>query len=217
VKNWVLLGASRGLGLSFLQKAASENIQIHNFSRKAAPAIGPVENHAFDFSNEDQWEELSKQIQTLAPEKILYFAGGGPFGNYQSKNWKDHQWAWRVSFEFPAFLLHRCFRNPAGLQQFVVIGSAIAESHADPQASSYSSAKHALKGLVTSIQAEQKTAFDLRLFSPGYMDTELLPANAWPRQHAGLVKSPAEMAEMLWAWIHNADDANKHFVLQSSP
>ncbi|MGZ5280507.1 MAG: SDR family NAD(P)-dependent oxidoreductase, partial [Pseudobdellovibrionaceae bacterium] len=202
MKNWVLLGASRGFGLSFLQKAASENILIHNFSRKPAEAIGSVENHAFDFSNEERWEELSKQIQALAPERIFYFAGGGPFGNYQAKNWKDHQWALRVTFELPAFLLHQCLRNPKELKQFVVIGSSVAESYADPQASSYSSAKHAIKGLVTSVQAEQKAAFDLRLFSPGYMDTELLPANAWPRQQAGLVKSPAEMAEMLWAWIH---------------
>jgi short-subunit dehydrogenase len=217
VKNWVLLGASRGLGQSFLKKAVSEQVSVHNFSRKPAMESSLVRSHAFDFAEELQWEKLFQKIQDLAPERVFYFAGGGPFGLYQSKNWKDHQWALRVSFECPAFLLHSFLRQPAALRQFVVIGSAIAESHADPQAGSYSSAKHAMKGLITSVQSEQKTPFDLRLFSPGYIDTGLLPANAWPRQQVGLVKSPAEVAEMLWAWIHNADDVNKHFVLQSLP
>jgi len=217
VKNWVLLGASRGLGHSFLQKAVSEDISVHNFSRKPAMESKLVTSHAFDFTDEAKWDDLVQEIQELAPERIFYFAAGGPFGLYQSKNWKDHQWAMRVSFECPAFLLHSFLRQPAALKQFVVIGSSIAESQADPQAGSYSSAKHAIKGLITSIQSEQKTPFDLRLFSPGYIDTNLLPVNAWPRQQVGLVKSPGEVAEMLWAWIHNADDVNKHFVLQSLP
>ncbi len=217
MKTWVLLGASRGLGHCFLQKARAENIQIHNFSRRAPLDSEGVQTHVADFSNSEEWEILARRIRELAPERIFYFAGGGPFGDFQNKNWKDHQWGWRVSFECPAFLLHSYLRTPDDLRQFVVVGSSIAESNPDPRASSYSSAKHALKGLITSVQAEQKSVLDLRLFSPGYMDTAMLPANAWPRQQAGLVKSPAEVAEMLWAWIHNADDVNKHFVLQSSP
>ena len=218
-ETWILLGASRGLGRQFLQKAlASSNLpRIFTFSRKFESLPDAVEFESSDFSREENWLSLLEKIRSLRPTRIFYFAGGGPFGLFQEKNWKDHKWSFRVSFEFPAFLLHQFLRDPQALQQFVVIGSSIAESEADSRASSYCAAKHALRGLITSIQKEQKPGFDLRLFSPGYMDTDLLPANAWPRQQAGWVKSPNEVAEMLWASIHNADDANKHFVLRSFP
>lgn len=217
MKTWVLLGASRGLGYGFLKKACATTLEVHNFSRRPPRDGSNVKTHAVDFSDPAGWDQLATQIRELKPERVIYFAGGGPFGDYQNKNWKDHQWAWRVTFECPAFLLHSFLKNPGSIKQFAVIGSSVAESHPDPRASSYSSAKHALKGLVSSVQAEGSSALDVRLFSPGYMDTEMLPAHAWPRQQPGLVKSPAEVAEMLWAWIHNADDVNKHFVLHSSP
>lgn len=216
-ENWIFLGASRGFGRSFLERSSSHpkppNIVL--FSRRPQAVSLGVEKKVADFSREETWETIRDQIELAAPTRIFYFAGGGPYGLYQAKDWKDHRWAFKVSFEFPALLVHHFLRTPRKLKQMILVGSAIAEENADPQAASYCAAKHALKGLVTSIQNEQKTAFDLRLFSPGYMNTELLPANAWPRQQAHLVKSPAEVAEMLWASIHNADDANKHFVLKS--
>ena len=132
MKNWVLLGASRGLGLSFLRKAAAEGVRVHCFSRKPAPASDLAQSYAFDFADESQWERLTETIQSLQPEKIFYFAGGGPYGEFQFKNWKDHQWAWRVTFACPAFLLHRFLREPLAVQQFVFIGSSDAESQPDP-------------------------------------------------------------------------------------
>jgi len=217
-ENWIFLGGSRGLGSRFLEKALahSQSPKVFLFSRKALTVSFPVEKITADFSQEESWPKIIQNISEAQPTRIFYFAGGGPYGLFQEKNWKDHRWALKVSFEFPAFVIHSFLKSPQNLKQFVVIGSSIAEESADPQAASYCAAKHALKGLITSIQKEQKTAFDLRLISPGYIDTELLPANAWPRQQVGLVKTPLEVAEMLWASIHNADDANKHFVLKSS-
>ena len=105
-------------------------------------------------------------------------AGGGPHGKFQSKEFKDHLWAYKLNLLFPAELIHWSLRN-LSLKQFVLVGSSVAESNADPLASSYSSAKHGLKGLVSSINAEG-CDFDLRLFSPPYMDTDLLPNNSQP-------------------------------------
>lgn len=217
MENWVLLGASRGLGRAFIEKVRKENssIQLSVFSRKKSDLPQDVQFIASDFSKKDQWEQLILEIRKINPQKIFYFAGGGPFGKTQDKKWSDHQWAFSVTFEFPAFLVHQFLQNSQSLQQLVVIGSAIAESQPDANASSYCAAKHALKGFVTSIFSEQKPPFDLRLFSPGYIDTNLLPAHAWPRQQTGLVFKPEEVADILWSTVHNAGDVNTHFVLKS--
>lgn len=222
MENWVLLGASRGLGRAFLDKAMTAQnqagegfLQLTVFSRKIDSIPPNVNSLQSDFSKFETWNHIFSQIQALRPDRIFYFAGGGPYGKAQEKKWIDHQWALKVSFEFPAYLLYQSLKNPQNLKQMVFVGSSIAESSADPFASSYCAAKHALKGFVTSIQKEQQTPFDLRLFSPSYIDTDLLPANAWPRQQVGLVSSPRQIAEILWSYVHNADDVNKHFVLKS--
>lgn len=216
-ETWILLGASRGLGRAFALKVGQQNpnVNLYCFSRKDPQIPGQAGFESFDFSKAENWEPLAEKILSLKARRIFYFAAGGPFGKYQDKEWKDHQWAWKVSFEFPAYLCHRILREPQGILQMVLVGSSVAESHPDPMAGSYSAAKHALLGLISSVQAE-KPAVDLRLFSPGYMDTALLPANAWPRQREAVVKSPEAVAETLWTWIHNADDEPKHFVLKSS-
>ena len=77
-----------------------------------------------------------------------------------------------------------------------LVGSAVAQDKPDPGASSYSSAKHGLKGLCESLQKESPKCA-IHLFSPGYMDTDLLPANAWPRQQ-GLVEDVNSVAKRLW-------------------
>jgi NAD(P)-dependent dehydrogenase (short-subunit alcohol dehydrogenase family) len=84
----------------------------------------------------------------------------------------------------------------------ILLGSAVAEASADPGAASYCAAKHALKGLIASLRAEIP-AWDLRLFSPGYMDTEMLPGNAAARRQG--VYSPARMARELWDWSLTPD------------
>jgi short-subunit dehydrogenase len=218
-ETWIFLGASRGFGRAFLEKTlvAAPTVQAVCLSRKTDQLPALVQGIQSDFSDEQNWASIISKIRELAPRRIFYFAGGGPYGRFQDKVWKAHRWSLKVTFEFPAFLLHELLLAPGSVEQMVFIGSSIAESYPDPQASSYCAGKHALRGLITSIQQEQLTSFDLRLWSPGYMDTSLLPANAWPRQQAGLVQSPGKVAEMLWASIHNADDVNKHFVLQSSP
>jgi short-subunit dehydrogenase len=213
-EKWILLGASRGLGECFYRLASERSSsELVRISRKSETSA--------DFSKSENFSEICQQICSLQADRIFYFAGGGPFGNFHEKAWKDHEWALNVNFQFPAFLLHQLLQKPDRLKQIVFVGSSIAEDKPDAKASMYSASKHALKGLITSIQSEmqvEKTeanSMDLRLFSPGYMDTSLLPQHAWPRQRAGLVVSPDKVAEMLWAWIHNADDVGTHFVLKS--
>lgn len=208
-EKWLLLGASRGLGRAFFEISTQENsnlgLQLLTASRRA-----PSELH-LDFTNSEKWAEYVEQFQKFSPTRIFYFAGGGPYGNYLQKNWKDHQWAFRLNFEFPAFLLNQTPKIQS-LKQITFVGSSIAESKPDPGAASYCAGKHALKGLVQSVQQELKdqNTLDLRLFSPGYMDTGMLPANAWPRQQADLVKAPKDIAMDLFKWVQAADDFGGH-------
>ena len=204
----LILGASRGLGLALKTQYQDRGHEVLGFSRTLAPGM--------DFTKSDNWEKVTEVLGAQRAARIIYCAGGGPHGLFANKNFSDHQWAFRLNFEFPAFLLHQILRKSdvwSGLGQICFVGSAVAES-ADPMASSYAAAKQALRGLIHSVHKEDHGALDIRLFSPGYMDTMLLPANAWPRQRAGLVKSPEETARALILWLENDQSANTHQVFE---
>lgn len=190
----LILGGSRGLGAALLEKLKSQVMDVKSISRKS--------ERKADFSKSETWPSVVQQIQELNPHRIIYCAAGGPYGNFAKFDWKDHQWALKVTFEFPAFLLHSLLREKSpNLQQVIVVGSSVAESAADPGAAAYCSAKHALRGLITSLQTET-LPFDLRLWSPGYMATDLLPQNSPPRLQ-GLAQNPENVAELMIQSISN--------------
>ncbi len=199
----VVFGASRGLGAAVVSLLQKQELLL--VSRKPPVALGARSQFAqFNLANVTEQTACVKAVRQFAPMRLIYSVAGGPFGSFGSKAWKDHEWAWEVSFRFPARLLHEVLAAPIpSLRQVVFVGSQIAEAQADPFAASYAAAKHALKGLVTSVQGE-KPALDVRLFSPGYMDTELLPKNAWPRQSPGLVQDPGAVARQLLEFINIA-------------
>lgn len=184
----LILGGSRGLGAALLTQLRELSVEAISISRKSETKA--------DFSKAETWDLIIAQIRELNPDRIIYAAAGGTYGPFQRYQWKDHQWALRVSFEFPAFLIHTLLRETLpSLKQFIVIGSSIAESKPDPGAAAYSAAKHALRGLITSLQAENPE-FDLRLLSPGYMVTDLLPANSPPRMD-GRAQDPNKVARLM--------------------
>lgn len=194
---WLLLGASRGLGRSFFDLLKDDpSNKIVSVSRKEFSCDQWLK---MDFSKVEEWPQFIKSLQDCKPTRLVYFAGGGPHGQFSSQKFKSHQWAFRVNFEFPAFLLHSILSHNADfnqLKQLCFIGSSIAENQPDPLASSYAAAKHALRGLVTSVQAELKLnpkILDLQLYSPGYMQTDLLPEGSWPRSQ-GLAQPPELVA-----------------------
>lgn len=193
VKNrFALLGSSRGLGWttyqllrqshpdsSFLlasrkivdrksQVAASTKLVVEDFS------VLPV-NHIF-----------FEKLKDFKPTVLFYFAGGGPYGFFEEKSWSSHLWSLNTTFLYPAQLLHSVLAHPwPELKQMVFIGSAVAEEKPDPMACSYSSAKHGLKGLIDSVNAEKKQrSFKISLFSPGYMQTDLIPKQSEAFQRA---------------------------------
>lgn len=191
MEKWCLLGASRGLGKAFAIKAAQKyksELFLHLSARTRSGlenVRGEVESFSSsceistcDFTKDDACSKFLTELQQWRPNRIFYFAGGGPYGFYEKKEWKDHLWSLRLNLLFPAQLLHSSM-NWEGVQQWVLVGSDVAESKPDPMASSYASGKHGLKGLVTSLQLESKR--DIRLYSPGYMDTDLLPPGALVR------------------------------------
>lgn len=209
----VILGASRGLGAELVKYigtlVATEGHQVMGFARKElALARLKAEVAGFDFRVADFASPTGQQsvLSYLAEEpvdRVICMAGGGPYGLFQEQAWKNHQWAWEVSFIFPARVAH-ALSLQARPPQLIFVGSAVAESAADPKAASYCAAKHALKGLFLSLRAEAPS-WDVRLFSPGYMDTDMLPANAAVR-HKG-VYAPAQVARDLWQWSTTSDES----------
>lgn len=155
--------------------------------------------------------ELVATLENFTPTHIYYFAGGGPFGKYHKKDFKDHEWAFDVNFKTPSWLIHWSLRR-GGVRQFVVVGSAIAESSGEANGGSYAASKQALLGLCQSIWLESEN-FDLRLFSPGYMDTDLLPPGSTPRKQGWELKKPEEMARLFWNWVRDPK-GRKHYVVK---
>lgn len=199
---FILLGASRGLGwATYLQLGQaypkSKFVLVARKMSKRRPDLPSdlarnTEIFDIDFTKSEALDQMMALVTEHQPTTLIYFAAGGPFGTFQTKKWADHQWAMDVSFLFPARLIHSLMNQPElKLKNLICIGSAIAENQPDPGAASYCAAKHALAGLIQTLQKENTSPFQIQLFSPGYMKTDLLPENSWPRKQ-GLAE-PAEI------------------------
>lgn len=216
-----ILGASRGLGLELLKKilektranlwVSSRKIGILNDNEYLREFQDRIESISLDYSKPSDVDKLIECLLLYKPTRLFYCAGGGPFGLYSDKPWHSHTWAFNLNLLVPAQLLHTILKNKENhfetLKQVIFIGSSIAENAPDPGASSYASAKHGLNGLIKSIVMEtQATPIDLRLYSPGYMDTGLLPPNSRPRLDGSLIADPEKIAEDLLDWAHTPID-----------
>lgn len=204
-----IFGASRGLGWALYTELAATDKETSFFlvSRKIEEKLKFVTNtttiKAQDFSKLPVSQNFLKDLENFNPTHLIYMAGGGPYGEFRAKKWSDHLWALNTTFLYPAELLHDVLTHPetwSQLQQIIFVGSAIAEDKPDPMAASYAAAKHALKGLVGSIQREGDLHPKLTLFSPGYMQTELLPQSSWPIQQ-GMAEDVLQVAKRLIATI----------------
>ena len=216
-----ILGSSRGLGWSVYQEILKQFPEIHFFlaSRKIFQREDEVSKNTVlliqDFSKTPLNKDFLSALKLFNPTRILYVAGGGPYGLFQEKKWSDHSWALTTTLIYPAELLHlvltECksqteseIKSWAKLTQITFVGSQIAESKPDPNAASYAAAKHGLKGLITSVQAEAVQKPNILLFSPGYMQTDMLPAHSWPIAQ-GLALSSGLVAKQLIAFIEKND------------
>lgn len=214
----MILGASRGLGAELVKVAASVGYPTVGFGRKE-PLLHKLRDQyplfeyvVADFSTAAGQETALAALRGSTFNKIFYLAGGGPYGPFGEQNWRSHEWAWEVTFKFPARILHALSSNHR-YEQVVLVGSSVAENSGDPGAASYAASKHAIKGLYSSIRLDYPD-WDVRLFSPGYMDTSLLPSSA-PQRKLG-VYDPLIIAEELWTWSLSADNGG-HRVYPKHP
>lgn len=198
-----MVGASRGLGRQVLELLLkNDKVFVQNLSRR--PPLDLREQGCFSHLNFDLngVQDFSSVLGQRPWNKVIYFAGGGPFGPFGSKSFKDHEWAWKVSFLGAALLLHQIVQghDRSPMPTTILLGSAVAESSPDPGASSYCAAKHALRGLVTTLQKEYPH-WDLRMFSPGYMKTDLLRGAEDLLRKGIEVRDPAAVAQEFLDWI----------------
>jgi NAD(P)-dependent dehydrogenase (short-subunit alcohol dehydrogenase family) len=211
VEKVLILGGRRGFGAAVAEKWSSRfpDGELALSSRREFSS--PHQTLRCDFNSDADVEKLLQFVEAWRPTRLFCFVGGGPFGPFEKKDFKDHLWAWKVSFQTPARLLH-AYLNLCPGAQAILTGSAIAEEQPDAQASSYAASKHALRGLVSSIRAESP-GLDVRLFSPGYMDTDMVPANSAPRLK-NAVMDPAKVAEDFMKWALDPE-ASWHRVCRS--
>lgn len=193
-----ILGASRGFGAALVEQLlpivpegqlllSSRKFELLKGLARDGDIVVPA-----DFTFAADQDLLLQNVLDFQPSHLFYVSGGGPHGEFGKKSWKDHQWAYELNLLFPAKLAWSQLSNNRSLH-IIFIGSAIADNKPDPLASSYASAKHGLRGLVTSLQNEN-SAIQFTLFSPGYMDTALLPQGSKPRRD-GNVEDPKSVAK----------------------
>jgi short-subunit dehydrogenase len=196
-----ILGARRGLGREILQLWHQQRPQdLLWASSRREFALEKITPLLCDLTNADHIKNLLQIFDKEKPTRVFYIAGGGPYGRYADKDLKDHQWSFQLNFLTPAQLLYE-FLKADFTTQFIAVGSNIAEIEADPMAASYAAGKHALKGLLSTIKDE--TNKDIRLFSPGYMDTGMLPANAAPRMNLAVILPAKKAATEFVTWALN--------------
>ncbi len=204
-----ILGASYGLGEALSLRLASDERRLLLLARdlkklselaKQTENLGAQTNTLkIDLARPEAYEQLYSQLIEFNPSHIIYCAGGGPYGSYHEKKWSDHEWALQLNFLTPARLLHQVLAEKlkfSSLTDFVYVGSEVAENQPDVGAASYAAAKHGMRGLISTLKLESENP-KIHLFSPGYMDTRLLPKNAWPRHREGLVAKSHDVANSL--------------------
>lgn len=207
----VVLGASRGLGAALLAQAPAPN--IYGVARRPG-ALAQAKWLTADLTKEADVERMFADLARVQPDVVICCVGGGPYGAFQRQKWSAHLWAWQLSLLFPAQLLHWVLnQSTISVRQLVFVGSSIAENRADPLAASYSSAKHGLHGLFRTVRAE-KPQLDLRLYSPGYMDTAMIPRGASVRQQR--LWAVDDVAKDLWRWLKEGP-AFDHRCLADTP
>lgn len=210
-KNTAVIGGSRGLGLCIVKELRSSHQSVFSASRKPAENLQPSIYQAVDLSKPEELPGLLESLQNFQVDRLIYSAGGGPFGTFSEVGWKSHQWAFQVSFLSATWLAHQVQKFDF-LKQIIFIGSSVAEAKADPMAASYCASKHALAGLYKTLATEEG-AVDFRLYSPGYMDTDLLPKGSWPRMQDKTLWSPENVAKDLLLWSEDQQQIRSHRVL----
>jgi NAD(P)-dependent dehydrogenase (short-subunit alcohol dehydrogenase family) len=243
-----ILGAGRGLGLALahqlLQSEAADAIfLLSKHAERARPQLEVGPNCAMtiselDFTVAGSASVAMKRLAQFGPSHIWYVAGGGPFGAFEDKQWKDHLWAFQLNLLFPLELFHLAHSSAVGelatWQQWVFVGSAIAESRPEINGLAYGAAKCGLQSAWQNWQAENADPValtegsaeaksvtkgaarnsngkpDVRLYSPGYIDTGLLPPQAWPRQAGHKIQNVTAVAEDFIKWSFDISQKNQH-------
>lgn len=167
-----IIGGRRGLG----KHIKDEWKRLRPEDTILTSSRSPGADFICDFSNDESVSRLLSELDKEKPSRLFCIPGGGPYGDFAKKEWKDHSWGLSVTLLSPMRIAHHALRAPY-CEQIILVGSSIAEDSADKYAASYAAAKHGLKGFVRSLVLEEKDT-DIRLFSPGYMSTDMLPQGA---------------------------------------
>jgi short-subunit dehydrogenase len=218
-KKALIIGASRGLGRSIslfltthfdsveeVTLVARRQDLLNEVEKEISPKIR-INTQKCDLSRSEDQGSLVALLAKEDFDLIIYVAGGGPHGEYGAKEWKDHHWALQVGLMAPMRLVHEWLKNREVQKlksgaKFIIVGSRIAEQSPDPLATSYAASKHGLVGFVSSLQKElEGQTHKVWLFSPGYIDTEMLPKSAHVRHDGSKLMSADTAAQACLRWI----------------
>ena len=87
---YLLLGASRGLGKSFSKLLRSAEVFHISVARNSTEVKNFI---PLDLAILENVSAVVDIIKDQGITHIIYFAGGGPYGEFEKKEFKDHMWA----------------------------------------------------------------------------------------------------------------------------
>jgi short-subunit dehydrogenase len=193
----LVLGGSRGLGKSLCQVLSKNKEECLALSRSTDLKL--------DLTQSDAMNIFKSSVQENNFSHVFYVAGGGPHGPFFDKPLHSHKWAFELNYFKPVEIAHY-LKSISFKGVFVFIGSAIAENRTSSKSLSYSLSKRASVKTLLSLSEEE---LKVRVFSPPYMNTSLLPLKAWPRlENPELVIEPNKVAEVLIEWLHDPLNAS---------
>lgn len=191
--NIFIFGGSGGLGQALAKELllfkSESHLKAYNFSRRPS-------NFDYDIKcdlskTKESLEIFKKQFEELNPTAIFFLAGGGPFGSFVDKEFKDHEWALNVNFITPLAMIHHAQLVSKVSLTLICIGSQISETKAHKNGLAYGAAKSAMSASVRTLQSEcdpEEMAF--HLYRLGYMDTPMLTKNSVPRANNETLLNP---------------------------
>lgn len=221
MKNIIITGTSRGIGLAVALQLAKEGHAILAVSRNRAPEFENIENIHFleaDITLEEDRKRIVSFVEKSWKRVDILINNAGAIVNkpFESIAQDEFEYVYRVNVFGVAGLIQSCLPYMVNGSHVVTISSmgGVQGSVKFPGLAAYSSSKGAVI-ILTELLAEEykESGIAFNVIALGAVQTEMLE-EAFPGYQAPL--SPDEMAEFIVDFALHGDKYFNGKVLQAS-
>ncbi len=184
-KNYVIVGASSGIGAELASQLVNEGHQVLGLSRSVSSA---GDHEVYDVTESGEIQSLPESI-----DGFIYCPGTISLKPFRSMKMEQFREEMEINFFGAVKTLKQCLKGlKKANQPSVVFFSTVAVQQGMPFHSSISSAKAALEGLTRSLAAEFAPKIRVNCIAPSLVDTPLASSilNSDDRKEASAKRHP---------------------------